>query len=57
MPRRPGTPGPVREGEGLPHGKEKAVSGFESRLAHCHDRALRVVAATDAVWLKRSIHA
>lgn len=24
----------VREGEGLPHGEETAVSGFESRLAH-----------------------
>ena len=29
-----GTPRSVREGEGLPHGEETAVSGFESRLAH-----------------------
>jgi hypothetical protein len=34
MSRNRGTPRPVREGEGLPHGEETAVSGFKSRLVH-----------------------
>lgn len=34
MSRSWGTPQSVREGEGLPHGEETAVSGFKSRLVH-----------------------